>query len=515
MISLSVKAAVGGVLMGNLAKHLQPNLDIYPNIELLPDKPPVEKWDDTLVPEVIRDYVRDAAKRMQCPPDFVAVAAVVGLAGVAGTNFRIRPKKLDTGFEIVPNLWGALVGRPSSMKSPTLGEGLKPISKLQEEARQEYEAQKAVFEVEKDVSEMSLKFAKDAASKALKNKGEAKARSILEAAKVSMPEAPVMKRYTANDTTVAKLGELLRDNPNGLILVRDELSGWLADMQSESKQADRAFYLECFNGNGSYTVDRIERGTIHIPNACVSIIGGIQPSKLAPLVRGAVSGTSDDGLLQRFQLAVWPDDIKGKSYIDQRVNEQALERFTSVYRRLADVERGRDDPPIIFSFDDEAQAIFIEWWNELEDSVENEDIPPALESHLIKMKKTVPSLALIFSLVGGADSKIDKQSLLQALGWSDYLMSHANRIYDVGVSGGVAGAKAIIRNKAKLKGSFSVRDVYIRCWSGLTDKSSVEEAFTVLVDHCYLIEHEIPTGDKGGRPTKSYTWNPKVGGSHG
>jgi hypothetical protein len=515
MIPLSVKAVSGDVLMGNLAQQLEPNLDIYPNIEPLPDMPPVEKWDDSLVPEVIRDYVKDAACRMKCLPDFVAVAAVVGLAGVVGTNFRVRPKKLDTGFEIVPNLWGALIGRPSSMKSPTLGEGLKPISKLQEEARKDYEMQKMVFEVEKDVSEMSLKLAKDAASKALKNKGESQAKSILEAARSSLPEAPTMKRYTANDATVAKLGELLRDNPNGLILVRDELSGWLADMQSESKQADRAFYLECFNGNGSYTVDRIERGTIHIPNACVSIIGGIQPSKLASLVRGAVSGTSDDGLLQRFQLAVWPDALKGDSWVDRRVNERALENFTNVYRRLAGIEIEQEEPPIIFSFDDEAQAIFIEWWNELGARIENEDIPPALESHLIKMKKTVPSLALIFSLVSGADNKIDKQSLLQALGWYDYLMSHANRIYGVGISGGVAGAKTIIRNKAKIGGSFSARDIYRKGWSGLSDKLSVDDALSVLVDHCYLMGHEVPSGDSGGRSTKNYTWNPKVGGSHG
>jgi hypothetical protein len=91
-------------------------------------------------------------------------------------------------------------------------------------------------------------------------------------------------------------------------------------------------------------------------------------------------------------------------------------------------------------------------------------------------------------------------------------MSHAKRIYDVGISGGVSGANTIIQNKIKLNNNFSARDIYRRCWSGLSDKASVEEALSVLVDHCYLIEHSLPAGESGGRPAKSFTWNPKVGG---
>ncbi len=57
---------------------------------------------------------------------------------------------------------------------------------------------------------------------------------------------PVQRRYTVNDSTVEKLGELLNENPNGLLLVRDELGGWLATIQSEDGSVARAFYLECF-----------------------------------------------------------------------------------------------------------------------------------------------------------------------------------------------------------------------------------------------------------------------------
>jgi hypothetical protein len=38
--------------------------------------------------------------------------------------------------------------------------------------------------------------------------------------------------------------------------------------------------LEAWNGNSSHDVDRIGRGSIHIPNLCITILGGIQPDKL-------------------------------------------------------------------------------------------------------------------------------------------------------------------------------------------------------------------------------------------
>jgi cytochrome bd-type quinol oxidase subunit 1 len=72
----------------------------------------------------------------------------------------------------------------------------------------------------------------------------------------------------------------------GLLLIRDELPGFLAKMESEEFQSDRAFYLEAFNGDGQFTYDRIGRGTVHIENCTLSIVGGVQPSRIAPLVRG-------------------------------------------------------------------------------------------------------------------------------------------------------------------------------------------------------------------------------------
>lgn len=130
-----------------------------------------------------------------------------------------------------------------------------------------------------------------------------------------------------NDATVEKLGELLNENPRGLLLVRDELPGFLSQMESEEYASDRAFYLEAFNGSGQFTYDRIGRGTVHIANCTVSIIGGVQPSRIAPIVRGAITGTSNDGLIQRLQLTVWPDPRTLWQWVDRHPDREAREAY--------------------------------------------------------------------------------------------------------------------------------------------------------------------------------------------
>ena len=122
------------------------------------------------------------------------------------------------------------------------------------------------------------------------------------------PDAPTLRRYIANDSNIASLGELLRQNPNGILVERDELVGLLRGLDQEDRAEERAFYLTGWNGRDGYTFDRIMRGLdLHIPKVTLSVIGGAQPGRIAEYLRHAVRGTAgDDGLMQRFSLLVWP-----------------------------------------------------------------------------------------------------------------------------------------------------------------------------------------------------------------
>jgi len=83
-----------------------------------------------------------------------------------------------------------------------------------------------------------------------------------------------------------------------LLIKRDELTGWIGEMDRYNNamhaSSDRAFWLKAWDG-GHYHYDRINRGELFIENLSVSILGGIQPDRLAEL-----RGLTSDGLLQRF-----------------------------------------------------------------------------------------------------------------------------------------------------------------------------------------------------------------------
>ncbi len=111
----------------------------WPVPEPLPDAlPPVEKFDPNLLPECFRAWAVDIAERTQCPIDFVAIALMVALSSVVGRTIGIRPKRFDD-WTVVPNLWGGVVGRPGVMKSPALQEALKPLRRLDLEAKHEHD----------------------------------------------------------------------------------------------------------------------------------------------------------------------------------------------------------------------------------------------------------------------------------------------------------------------------------------------------------------------------------------
>jgi Protein of unknown function (DUF3987) len=247
--------------------------------------PPVSPFDAKLLPDSLRDYVLDVADRQQAPPDFAAVAGICGLAALAGNRVRIRPKQNDD-WEVVPNLWGAIIGRPSAMKSPAMRSALAALYAIQDSLGKDWEAAQRDASIEGALSGLDAKEAAKKAAKAIKGGDREEAKRLLSERANDNGEAPC-PRLIVNDATVEKLGELLNENPHGLLLIRDELPGFLAKMESEEYQSERAFYLEAYNGDGKYTYDRIGRGTIPIENCTLSIIGGIQPARIAPLVHGA------------------------------------------------------------------------------------------------------------------------------------------------------------------------------------------------------------------------------------
>jgi hypothetical protein len=387
---------------------------------------------------------------------------------------------------------------------------LAPVFMLQDEMRSLWERHCSAIAEDEMLAELSARTAKSQAAKAMKTGDREGARKLLREAGGDGEEMPDEPRLVVNDATVEKLGELLNQNRNGLLLIRDELPGFLSRMEDAECQGERAFYLEAFNGDGSFVFDRIGRGTVRIEVCTVSIIGGVQPSRIIPLVKGAVSGASNDGLLQRLQMTVWPDPSAIWRWVDRSPDAAARIDVDRLFRDLQGMPSSPDGGPRVMRFDPAAQEAFREWMEGIQQEARSRTLPSALESHILKMPKTVASLALIFDLIeGDGDDLIGDTAILRALGWADYLRTHANRLYAAGRTMAEEGARLIVERRSQLPEAFSAREVHKKDWTGLTDREAVQSAIEVLqaTYHC----REVICRQPGvGRPSVTYEWNPQI-----
>ncbi|MEW6490300.1 MAG: DUF3987 domain-containing protein [Thermodesulfobacteriota bacterium] len=481
--------------------------------EALPAVPPLAL---EMLPEAFGAWVGDVADRMQCPPDFPAAGAMVALSAVVGRQIGIRPKRRDD-WTVTPNLWGGVVGRPSTMKSPALREVMKPLERLEALAREAHDAATREHDAGALVGEQAAKAAKEEIRKALKRGDDAAARSLALSVVADDGAAPERRRYVTNDTTIEKLGELLAANPRGVLVYRDELVGLLRNLDKEGQEGARAFYLEAWNGAGRFTFDRIGRGTVEIEAACLSVFGGIQPGPLQDYLRATLQGgTGDDGLLQRFQVVVWPDSSGEWRNVDRWPDSAARRNAWAVFERLDRIDprplgaEEEDGLPFV-RFSPEAQEAFDGWRATLERRLRADEEHPAFEAHLAKYRSLVPSLALLSHLADGGAGPVGIVPLAQALAWGEYLEAHARRLYAPALEPGLQAARELDRRilRGDLGAQFTARDVYRRGWR-LLDPQGTARALDYLTDLERVLAEVAGPGEEGGRPSVTYHVHPAL-----
>ena len=236
---------------------------------------PVDLWDKFdppelprgLLPKIIEDFAVLNGNQMGADPAGLAMGAVVTCAAAIPDQVRLKVKQHDDWFESA-RIWSALVGPPSTKKSPIIDRATAALSKL-------------------DVKMMATwleSIRKFDALDAEEKKGK---------------QRPKQTRLRLEDTTVEAAQQVLEGSPWGILMLQDELSGFFGAMDKynggKGAQADRAFWLRSYNG-GNYAVNRVTRGAAIIHNVSVSMLGGIQPEPIRKIAGDAV----DDGLLQRL-----------------------------------------------------------------------------------------------------------------------------------------------------------------------------------------------------------------------
>ncbi len=543
---------------------------------------PVPSLDPELIPDAFRGWITDTAYRMQCPIDFCAVGAIGILAAVVGAGIGIKPKRKDDWL-VVPNLWGGVIAPPSKKKTPALAEMIKALGRLEKlaadgtqqvkataadpETRARYKLLEAELKETIKADMLAKRSASMAAASpdvingitpsqegsdedatpAAKRKTSCRqprpsslTRSVAEikremASLSSPPAGNLQARFRTNDATIEALHDLLSTNRRGILVFRDELVGLLRGWDKQGREQDRGFYLESWNGQGNFPLDRITRGHVICDNMCVSILGGTQPDKVRNYLYQA--RIENDGMMQRFQLLTYPDVQPFQHMVDEHPDAPARDPAFAIIETLARTDFAivappgpYDQAPCLRFADDGAQDLFIEWYERLHrEKLEDPDEAPLIVEYLSKQPKTMASLALLFHLVDRAEAivagesagPVSLQAAARAADWCSYLEAHARRIYGLAANLQSQAAAALAERIAKGQlddlssvDGFTARDVYRKQWSLLDDREIVDEALGELVEAGWLLQSVLAAGFQY-RGHVRYRVNPKARPSNG
>lgn len=283
-----------------------------------------------LLPVCMQDYVREQGQLTGCDPGIIGLGALVAAAACIDDGIRLQPKRHDRTWTESARLWVAFVGDPSTKKSPAISKAVRHVKRIDHNMAESNGKAMGEFKGQ----QMAWKEAKK------------QDRNL----PTPEPKQPAMQRLLVEDITVEALTEVLKDNPRGVLTLKDELTGWFAGMDAYKggkggASMDRAHWLESYNG-GRRTIDRVTRGAIVVPNWSTCIIGGIQPD----MMRRIANSMGNDGLLQRFM--VYCARPAGED-VDHLPDMDTMQGFREVFDRLLSVKPSEVH---VVELDDDAHA---------------------------------------------------------------------------------------------------------------------------------------------------------------
>lgn len=447
------------------------------------------------------------AKGASAPVDYVAVAL---LASVGAAIANVRWPQAGTGWAEPPLLWCAEVGPPSSSKSPSMDAAFGLVSFAEDRMAQGFDQVQQEYATLKQTCDARLEAWKIEVKAAVKN-GDAPPAIPADAQE---PPAPVRPRIRVADATVEALGALAAGLPRGLLLVRDELAGWLGAFDKYGGGgADRAFAIEMYGGR-SYVVDRMKNPEpLRIRHLSIGVLGGVQPEKLSVIIGGP-----DDGLASRL-LWAWPD-VQPEFTLSRGSQDDGPMQLA--FGRLADLVQGVNE----FGHPEPVRILLT---GEAEDRLEafardmvwrSHEASGLLAGCLGKARGRALRLSAVLEHLwwcGGATARepqaISPEAVTAAADLLNaYFIPMAERVFgDASIPLIERRAMLLAKHlKQNRLDCFNARDVRRNIGGLLRDAANMEAACTQLVEGGLILPRLERAGEGKGRPARNYEVNPTI-----
>ena len=469
----------------------------------LPD-PPTLPLTEVFGP-IWADWISKSAQSKSAPPDYVAATLLSVAGGLIGNTHWVSPWG---DWTEPPIIWTMTIGNPSMNKSPAADAVFGPLRKLEQADRRKAKTEHARWSQEAETAKLYHDNWKRAAKEAM----EQGLTPPPKPAEADAGPEPIFHGYVISDATIEKVGSILSDQPRGVILSRDELTGWLQSMTRYSGGgSDRPFWLEAYGGR-PYSIERQGRAPCHVPFLSVSVFGGIQPDRLKSLL----FRSDDDGLCARF-LPVWPAPapmVRPGDWSGEGFARQAFSRLLAL--ELSFDDTGAPSPKIV-ALTPKAAELFQEYREKV--ALWGSDAEGLLASFIGKL----PGLALRVGLVLAfldyargnqeAPQSIEVETIKRSIDFVEvYALPMARRAYaDASLPKVDRSARRLVSIliAEKMK-RFTTSDILRKERSGLRTKAEVDPALVALEEASIVKRVEVPTGPKGGAPQRAYTVHPCV-----
>ena len=358
-------------------------------------------------PKPFQSYLMECHEKLDSIIDYMGCSLLWTISILTGNLFSIKVKN---GWHETPVVWFSLVGRAGVGKTPSIRRILYPLIKENNKEIKNYIKNTELYrEYEK-----------------LSKKDKEQQIEI---------DKPNKKQFIADDITLEALVDLHQEVTTGVGVFKDELAGWLKDMNKYREGSDLEFWLSTWSGT-SVNVNRLTRVGSFVENPFIPVIGGIQPAVLNELYN---QEKKDNGFMDRMLIS-YPD-VTIPKYNDEEISTDAIIWYNSIIANLRKViqklkqETEEDEiKKIEVYFNSDAKKIWIEKFNEITEKQNSDNENEYFKSMYPKQKSYIPRFAFLLNALNSVcnddiDFKIiEADAMKGAIKLSDYFVATAKKI---------------------------------------------------------------------------------------
>lgn len=405
-------------------------------------------------------YMTECNKKLHASLDYMGCALLWVASICIGNSVVVEVKK---GWIEKAIIWLSLVGKAGIGKTPAINNIIFPLEKLNFKEIKQYYQQMEQYE---------------------------HFQSLTKKEKEQYPEQqkPRKSQFIANDITLEALVDLHQETDNAVGVFKDELAGWLKDMNKYRAGSDLEFWLSCWSGK-SVALNRITRKGSFVERPFISVLGGIQPTILNEL---STESNKENGFLDRLLMAFPNEQVQ--MYNEAELHPSDIKWYSdniiSIYQSIKQTF-GKQEEPQVARFSQEAKAEWVRIFNEITTIQNDENDNEYLKSMYPKQKSYIPRFALLIHFLKSSSEDgvplliIDKDSILKAEKLSKYFVSQAKKIH---IESYTANEMKTIARKGD-----TVADKVKILWESDKDfnKAKAAELFQVTRQHIYKIVKDL------------------------